>query len=135
MSLVDEKIVETKSCIQCQSSFDITDTDLEFYDKVSPIIGDKKYPLPSPTLCPDCRQQRRLSCRNETNLYSRACDATGKNIISIYSPDKPYTVFAADYWWSDSWDATDYGLDYDFNLSFFNKKLSSSQYLIISKID
>lgn len=119
MSFQNEKIVETKSCQKCQISFDITDSDLEFYDKVSPIFKDKKYPIPTPMLCPNCRQQRRLSCRNETKLYSRVCDATQKNIISIYSPDKPYTVFAADYWWSDHWDALDYGLDYDFEMSFF----------------
>jgi Zn ribbon nucleic-acid-binding protein len=59
-------------------------------------------------LCPECRQQRRLSFRNERNLYKRDCDATGKSIISIYSPDKPYKVYNQDFWWSDNWDAMDY---------------------------
>jgi hypothetical protein len=34
-----EKIVETKTCKHCNSSFDITDKDLEFYKKVSPIFA------------------------------------------------------------------------------------------------
>ncbi|MCH2188479.1 hypothetical protein MK079_01460 [Candidatus Gracilibacteria bacterium] len=125
MSFTEEKIVETKICEKSQISFNITDKDLEFYDKISPTFGGKKYSIPAPTLAPESRQQRRLSCRNETRLYSRKCDATDKSIISIYSPDKSYKVFASSYWWSDEWDATDYGLDYDLSLSFFEnfKKL------------
>jgi hypothetical protein len=33
---MQEKIVETKICKQCNSSFEITNKDLEFYDKISP---------------------------------------------------------------------------------------------------
>ena len=32
----DEKIVETKICKHCKVSFNITDKDLGFYEKVSP---------------------------------------------------------------------------------------------------
>ncbi|USN57706.1 MAG: hypothetical protein H6767_04930 [Candidatus Peribacteria bacterium] len=103
-----ETVVETKTCKHCSVNFDITDKDVEFYEKVSPSFGGKKYLIPSPTLCPDCRQQRRLSFRNERQLYKRQCDATGKPIVSIYSPDKPYTVYEQDFWWSDAWDALKY---------------------------
>jgi len=80
----NEKIVETKICKHCGASFDITDKDLEFYKKVSPSFpspdslesGLKKYLIPTPTLCPECRQKRRLVWRNERNLYKRNCDAT-----------------------------------------------------------
>ncbi|NUJ98295.1 hypothetical protein HGA92_06015, partial [Candidatus Gracilibacteria bacterium] len=192
-----EKIVKTKFCKHCGESFDITDKDLEFYEKVSPVFpnpgvsfstpglkqafpprekgveenipldgggtkggavipaeagiyqnekrssnhsetssegqfsgqrpvsfketGLKKYLIPPPTLCPDCRQQRRLSFRNERKLYKRKCDASGKEIISIYSPDKPYKVYNQDFWWSDGWDALDYGRDFDFSKSFFEQ--------------
>ena len=33
---MQEKIIETKTCKQCDKDFDITDRDLEFYKKVSP---------------------------------------------------------------------------------------------------
>jgi hypothetical protein len=72
----NEKVVETKVCNHCNTKFDITDKDLEFYEKISPIFNDKKYSIPTPTLCPDCRQQRRLTFRNERKLYKRKCDAT-----------------------------------------------------------
>jgi hypothetical protein len=34
-----EKVIESKLCKNCNSSFDITDIDLEFLDKLSPIIA------------------------------------------------------------------------------------------------
>jgi hypothetical protein len=36
---MQEKIVETKTCEQCSGKFAITDKDLEFYDKISPIFN------------------------------------------------------------------------------------------------
>ncbi|NUJ98067.1 hypothetical protein HGA92_04755 [Candidatus Gracilibacteria bacterium] len=133
-----EKIVETRICKHCGASFDITDKDLEFYEKVSPVFpnpgvsfstpglkllenGKIKYLIPPPTLCPDCRQQRRLSFRNERKLYKRKCDFSGKDIISIYSPDKPYKVYHQGAWWSDGWDALNYGRNFDFSKSFFEQ--------------
>lgn len=94
---------------------------MEFYAKVSPIFGGRKYQIPPPIFCPDCRTQRRLAWHNERKLYKRKCDVTGKDIISIYSPDKPYIVYHQDYWWSDSWDPMDYGKEFDFNKSFFDQ--------------
>jgi hypothetical protein len=139
---MQEKVVETKICKHCWVSFDITNKDTEFYEKISPVFqrpvsleetGLKewvfknlwnwkiKYQIPSPTLCPDCRQQRRLSFRNERNLYKRKCDLTKKDIISIYSPDKRYKVYEQNEWWSDKWDPLDYWIDFDFSRSFFEQ--------------
>jgi len=98
-----------KSCKNCSQTFEITPDDLTFYDKISPIFNNKKYSVPPPSLCPDCRQKRRLAFRNERKLYKRKCDATGKEIISMYSPDKPFKVYDQTEWWSDRWNALDYG--------------------------
>ena len=143
-----ENIVETKICKHCASSFEITDKDLEFYEKVSPVfpqnwelsnknweirklikplsskfsaLNSFKYLIPTPTLCPDCRFIRRASFRNLRYLYKRNCDATWKQIISIYSPDKPYKVYEPEFWRSDRWDTMDYGIDFDFSRSFFKQ--------------
>jgi hypothetical protein len=32
----NEKVVETKNCKHCSAKFEITDKDLEFYEKISP---------------------------------------------------------------------------------------------------
>ncbi len=114
----NEKLIETKICRKCQASFPITDKDMEFYDKISPIFNWQKFSVPSPTLCPDCRMCRRLAFRNERKLYKRKCNATGKEIVSIYSPDKPHVVYDIDYWWSDKWDPMSYGLEFDFSKTF-----------------
>jgi hypothetical protein len=39
----------------------------------------------------------------------------------MYSPDKPYKVYDRDAWWSDAWDGTVYGRDFDFNRPFFEQ--------------
>ncbi len=114
-----EKLIETKVCRQCQTSFPITDKDMEFYDKVSPVFNWQKFPIPTPTLCPDCRRQRRMAFRNERKLYKRNCDATGKEIISIYSPDKNLKVYHQEEWWSDRWNSLVYWLNYNPLVSFF----------------
>ncbi len=96
---MSETIIETRTCRACSIPFSITDRDMEFYAKVSPIFNGKKELIPPSTLCPECRQQRRLTFRNERNLYKRTCDLTRKDIISIYSPDKPYIVYESSAWW------------------------------------
>jgi len=49
-----------KNCKKCLQTFEITSSDLEFYKKISPKFDWKIYEIPTPTFCPDCRQQRRL---------------------------------------------------------------------------
>jgi hypothetical protein len=113
--------MEQKQCKSCSTNFTIEDEDLKFYDKISPTFDGKKFQIPPPTLCPDCRSQRRMAHTNHMNLYKRKCDATGKDIISTYHPDSPYKVYQMEYWASDKWDALRYGRDFDFNRSFFEQ--------------
>ena len=110
-----------KTCKKCSKIFEITKEDLEFYKKVSPKIWWKIFEIPTPTFCGDCRNQRRLTWRNESKLYRRKCDATGKSILSVYSPDKKYVVYEKDYFHSDDWDVMDYFLEVDFQKSFFEQ--------------
>jgi len=116
-----DPIVEWKTCKVSGSEFPIYQSDMEFYDKISPTFNGVKYQIPAPTLCPEERQKRRLSFRNERKLYKRTCDATGKQIISIYSPDKPYKVYDQKIWRSDQWDPMEYGQEYDFEKTFFEQ--------------
>ncbi len=101
-----------------EHQFIVTEKDLKFYDQISPVFSGKKYQVPPPTLCPQCRQQRRLAMRNERKLYNRKSDLSGKQIISMYSQDKPYKVYDQDEWWGDTWDAMQYGKDFDFSKTF-----------------
>lgn len=99
-------------CKQCNQQFAIYPEDKEFYQRIG---------VPEPKFCPDCRKNRRMVFRNESNLYNRKCDLTGKNIISMYSDNVPFPVYEYDAWHSDKWDATNYGLNFDFNQPFFEQ--------------
>ncbi|MFH1720730.1 MAG: zinc-ribbon domain containing protein [Patescibacteria group bacterium] len=101
-----------RDCKKCGTPFEITDEDLKFYEKVE---------SPTPTRCPDCRRQRRLAIRNDVSLYQRKCDHSGKIMISMFSPDKPYKVYHPDVWWSDKWDPMDHGQDFDLKRPFFEQ--------------
>lgn len=102
----------TKICCLSGQEFIVTEADQEFYKKIG---------VPLPTLRPQERQRRRLSFRNERNLYHRKCDLTGRQIISNISVDKPYKVYEKDVWWSDQWDPLELGRPYDFSRSFFEQ--------------
>ena len=100
------------NCAKCGDVFAVRQEDLEFY---------KGFKVTPPTLCPVCRQQRRLAFRNERNLYKRICDLCGKPIITVYSPDKKLTVYCKDCWWSDKWDAEKHGMDFNFDKPFLEQ--------------
>lgn len=110
-----------KDCKQCGGGFEVTEDDLEFLGMVSPSYDGRKFDIPAPTFCPDCRHQRRISWRNERSLFKRECSSTGKSIISMYDSDVKFPVYDNDVWWGDSWDAKDYGRDFDFSRPFFEQ--------------
>ncbi|MDH5596542.1 MAG: hypothetical protein OEY44_00435 [Candidatus Peregrinibacteria bacterium] len=101
-----------KNCTQCQLSFEVTDKDRQFYSRMD---------VPEPTLCPNCRQRRRLMYCNQINLYKRKCDGTGNDIISAYHPDSDRKVYSQTYWYGDEWDDLEYGREFDFNRPFFEQ--------------
>jgi len=99
-------------CRFCEQAFMISDWEQAHL---------KKFDVPLPMLCPTHRHQRRLAHRNERRLYKDVCDLTGKPMISIFSPDKPYKVYSQEGWHSDKWDGRDYGRDFDFSRPFFEQ--------------
>ena len=101
-----------KDCQRCKTEFEITENDNSFYQKIA---------VPAPTLCPDCRCARRMVHRNERNLFKRKCDITGKDIISIYREDCPYTICDKDYYFSDDYDPFVYGVEYNPDIKFFEQ--------------
>ena len=104
--------METKNCKSCQKDFTIEPADFKFYEKIK---------VTAPTLCFECRQQRRYAWRNERTLYRRNCDLCQKSTVTIYSPNKPYKVYCNECWWSDGWDPSSFGRDFDFSRPFFEQ--------------
>lgn len=114
-AMLDGKIQLTMkhvTCNNCKQDFTIEPEDFVFYEKIK---------VPPPTFCPECRMQRRWAWRNERTLHRATCAATGKSIISGFHPDAGYTIYDRDYWWSDAWDPTSFGQEYDFSKPFFQQ--------------
>jgi len=110
-----------QTCKQCSASFEITDDDLAFYDKVSPVFNGKKELIPPPTLCPQCRLQRRLAFRNQIYIFLRTSSFSGKQIFSMWPENAAFPVYDNDEWWSDGWDPMAYARPFDFDQPFFSQ--------------
>ncbi len=110
-----------KTCAQCQSSFEVTEGDRQFYDRISPVFGGQTYPIPEPTLCPQCRMRRRMVWRSELHLFKHKSDFSGKMMLSSFPPEAPYRVISSEEFWSDDWDPLATGRDFDFSRPFFDQ--------------
>ena len=103
-----------KICQNCKNEFKIEKEELIFYEKIS---------VPIPKLCPDCRLQQRMMFRNERTLHKRKPDTPNspEEVISIFAPDSDQTVYDQKTWWGDSWDATTYEQEIDWQKPFFEQ--------------
>lgn len=109
------------TCNSCKLQFETTQEDLNFYESAAPILNGKKYPIPAPTHCPDCRQQRRLAQSNEFNLYKSKCGLCNKFTLTYFPPHVNQPIYCRECWHSDEWDPRDYGQDYDPSRPFFDQ--------------
>jgi len=101
-------------CQNCRGEFVIEPDDFGFYEKIK---------VPPPTWCPPCRRMRRFTHTNETVLYKRKCDLSGKEIFSMYPAGASFPVYETDVWYSDQWDPYQYGMDFDENKPFLEQML------------
>lgn len=124
--------LDMKSCKQCRAQFLVSDREKEFLPKVSPTFAGKKYLIPEPEICPDCRLAARTVHRNEQNFYHGKSSMNSEPLLALYSPDtdwgKNYKIFTHEQWWSDNWDPMEFGKEFDFSRPFFDqfKELSLS---------
>lgn len=101
--------------------FEVDAAELAFLQAISPVIGGQQYLIPAPQICPEERQRRRLAFRNLRNLYRRQCDLSQRPLISMYPAECAHTVFHNEEYFTDKWNALDYGVDYDSTRSFFEQ--------------
>lgn len=104
--------MKTRSCQECQTEFTIYDRDLQYYAALD---------VPPPDTCPLCRHILRNANLNERNIYQRTCDKCKQPTFSVYSKDKPFTVYCRKCWWQDDWDPLIYGQDIDWSRPFFEQ--------------
>lgn len=116
-----QKIVTPSQCVKCGNSYAMPQWMPDFLERVAPNFAGTKVSLPLPKHCPDCRKQRRLSFRNDSVLYKRTSDYSGKSILSTYTPKALFPVYDYEEWWGEGWDALDYGQEFDFSRSFVDQ--------------
>lgn len=102
----------TTKCAASSELFSISEDEVAFYTRLD---------LPIPNLSPAERKRRRLAWSTFRTLHRRVCDGTGKSILSMYAPDAKHPVYHSDYWWSDNWDALNFGRAFDFGRPFFDQ--------------
>ncbi len=56
---------------------------------------------------------RRWYTTNTWSLFWRNCDRCGNRTLSMYPASKNLTVYCESCWWGDSWDGSEYTMDYD----------------------
>jgi hypothetical protein len=110
--------MEHKTCVNCKNDFAIDERDVLYYQKIN---------VPYPTWCPECRIARRIVTANGWSLFWRNCDKCEKRTLSMYPPEQEIVVYCQPCWWSDQWDGTEYGMDYDPSRNFLEqfKELSN----------
>ncbi len=127
----NDPIIERKTCEVSWEEFAIFQSDLEFYNKISPVIWGTKYQIPLPKLCPEERERKRCIFKNNEKLYRGTCDKTGKKIVSLYAPDPmidknwtintKYTIYDQKIWRANDRDAIDYWRELNLSKSFMDQ--------------
>lgn len=109
---------QTHSCQNCKKDFVIEPEDFSYYQKIN---------VPAPTWCPECRMMRRIVTVNGWSLFWRNCNKCESRTMSMYPPESPLTVYCQPCWWGDSWDGSEYAMDYDPSKPFLAQVLELSQ--------
>ncbi|MFA5793081.1 MAG: hypothetical protein WC897_04415 [Candidatus Gracilibacteria bacterium] len=78
-----EIVSQILSCETCGKNYKFIKQEFDFY---------KRFDLPLPCQCFDCRYQKRRLLRNPRALWNRACAECSKNILTSYSPDRTEKV-------------------------------------------
>jgi len=113
--ILDNLKPHSKTCRECSDDFEIKAEDIKFY---------KKLQVPPPTLCPQCRMQRRMAHRVVLPIfYKKTCSAPGhqEKVISFYSEKNPVKIYDDKYYISDQWTAEDYAQRYQPDKGFFEQ--------------
>jgi len=80
----DDILSEVLTCKTCKKNYKIIAQELAFY---------RKFQLPIPRKCPDCRYHKRLSLRNSRTLYPRKCSKCRVDLMSTYSKKEEKDVY------------------------------------------
>ena len=77
--------------------------------------------IPLPKVMPRVRHQLAMAHNIPDELFKNKSALSGKEIITSIPPEMNLNVYDDNEWWSDKWNATDYGRDYNRSKNFFGQ--------------
>jgi len=80
----DDVVDKVLACENCGKNYRIIPEELKFYR----LIG-----IPLPLNCYDCRHMKRIAYRPDFFLHKRKCAKCGKEMESVYAPERPEKVY------------------------------------------
>jgi hypothetical protein len=104
--------METKICEHCHKEFSITPAELLMYEKVA---------IEIPTTCVRCRFAQHFAFWPFGKFRKGVSALSGESFITMLPENVRYPIYTSKEWWSDAWDAMDFGQDYDETRPFFNQ--------------
>lgn len=117
----NDPILERKTCAVSGTKFPIFQWDKDVLEKLSPVIWGQKYLFPLPKYCPEIRLLQKMCFRNERTLYKSTCAYSWSPMLSMYHPDMWYTVYSIAWYLSDSWQASSYWKEINYDEPFFSQ--------------
>ena len=106
--ILKDLLPHERVCSACKTPFFLEEGDIEFL---------KKLRVPPPSLCRDCRLQRRLSyrCSFKPVFHKKQCSAPGhsEKVLAFFDENNPVAVYDDAYYRSDVWDAAAFDREYD----------------------
>ena len=101
-----------KICDHCKKQFSINKIEISLSSKIGLELSD---------VCSRCLLRQHLSFWLFGKFRKAKSDLSGDNIITVLPENSRYPIYSSKEWYSDAWDAVDYGIDYNSNESFFNQ--------------
>ena len=80
------------ACATCKKNYRIIPREADFY---------RRFSIPIPSLCPDCRHLRRFAARGPNRLWKRNCNRCNAEFETNYAPDRPEIVYCESCYQSD----------------------------------
>jgi hypothetical protein len=101
-----------RTCRFSGEKFYVRPEDVEFYKKIR---------VPLPTLSPSERIRRRLAYAPGYEFSKVKSGATGKEVVTVYSPRTPFKIYEHHIWFSPEFDPSYYAAEVDLTRTFFDQ--------------
>jgi len=100
------------TCTDCKEEFVITQDEFTLYEKVGILPSNQ---------CFACRMKQILSFWVFGKFRKGKSDLSGESLITILPENTRYPIYTVKEWYSDKWEAVDYGQDYDSQKTFLEQ--------------